>query len=151
MKERLVICNEEDTDSRARVTTNNGWGVDSKQRSSCVGSQVGWLWEDAFMQLKSYTGATKYTTTTSTTSYCITETVFLNHAISLSTHYRTVLLEQPKVSHAANTFPECFEASLVVTFQIPIQLQQKRFIFIPSDPPPMLPYHDFASGPCCGK
>ena len=88
------------------------------------------------MQLKSYTGATKYTTTTSTTSYCITETVFLNHAISLSTHYRTVLLEQPKVSHAANTFPECFEASLVVTFQIPIQLQQKRFIFIPSDPPP---------------
>jgi len=38
-----VICNNEDTDGRARVTT--GFYLKTEQRSDCVGSPVGWLWE----------------------------------------------------------------------------------------------------------
>jgi len=39
MKERLVICNEEDTDGRARVTTVDEHGfymTQTEQRSRCV-------------------------------------------------------------------------------------------------------------------
>jgi len=47
LKERLVICNGEDTDGRARVTTDeerpSGFYLKTEQRSDCVGSQVGWL------------------------------------------------------------------------------------------------------------
>jgi len=39
VKERLVICNDEDTDSRASLTTDE----ETEQRCDCVGSQVGWL------------------------------------------------------------------------------------------------------------
>ena len=42
MKERLVICNDEDTDGRARVTTDEErFYLKTEQRSDCVGSQVG--------------------------------------------------------------------------------------------------------------
>jgi len=41
VKERLVICNEEDTDGRARDKRR---GASSTCRlKDCVGSQVGWL------------------------------------------------------------------------------------------------------------
>jgi len=42
-----VICNDEDTGGRARVTTDEerprGFYLKIEQRSDCVGSQVGWL------------------------------------------------------------------------------------------------------------
>ena len=39
-----MICNEEDTDGRARVTTDEQvFYLKTEQRSDCVGSQVGWL------------------------------------------------------------------------------------------------------------
>ena len=37
MKERLVICNDEDTDGRARVTTDEErFYLKNEQRSDCV-------------------------------------------------------------------------------------------------------------------
>jgi len=39
-----VICNDEDTDGRARVTQmRSGFYLKTEQRSDCVGNQVGWL------------------------------------------------------------------------------------------------------------
>jgi len=39
-----VICNDEDTDGRARVTTvEERVLLKTEQRLDCVGSQVGWL------------------------------------------------------------------------------------------------------------
>ena len=45
MKERLVICNEEDTDGRARVTRDEErvLPVDRTEIRLRIGSQVGWL------------------------------------------------------------------------------------------------------------
>ena len=47
MKERLVICNDEDTDGLARVTTDEErvlrFYLKTEQRLDCVGSHVGWL------------------------------------------------------------------------------------------------------------
>jgi len=47
VKERLVICNDEDTDGRVRVTQQmrSRFYLKTEQRSDCVGSQIGWLWE----------------------------------------------------------------------------------------------------------
>jgi len=40
-----VICNDEDTDGRARVTTDEErvLYLKTEQRLDCAGSQVGWL------------------------------------------------------------------------------------------------------------
>jgi len=47
LKERLVICNDEDTDGRAIgwQQMRSGFYLKTEQRSDCAGSQVGWLWE----------------------------------------------------------------------------------------------------------
>jgi len=44
VKDRLVICNEEDTDGRARVTRDEErvLPVDLTEIRLCIGSQVGW-------------------------------------------------------------------------------------------------------------